>query len=533
MACNANAYNRTGRVSPACTLFWTGRIEDDLPPTRGVLRTSTSALSLLSSQHSTKPDKDDIPSRPSSSYGLRSQQSAENSTLDCGKESGRSRPRVTFAEPVKDALADGNNLLDSPIGAGWGGQPPLGQSEKNGDLDGGVRKTGGLSEGLGSFGSLGMDGDSLDLLGFDSKAGGPKPGRRGRPPTPDVGSTGRMQLGGVASSFGASMRDSKGDFGNLRTDGEKASSVPRKQGKSDEVDWGDADDLLAMLPDGSGGASETLRDKPNERPPLPSFSQARSNSTLATEQDQKVGSLTKEPSIAPTSEKADASGNLAAASIETETTDLGGYTPSFLGNTGRRRTGLGLGRRPSSPLIPEAFSRTDSDGPKRPMSADQARPVNRNSASSPLLGGTVDIRPTTADTFTGGSAAAAVPREVRTAAQDRTLVSDSALRPEAQGRGAFAGVNGVGVEGMQRNSSLQSGDSGNDAPFLRATEGRLAESSGRQNEEQPMKLGSRGVSPAGREAEREALQQVRSRTQDVMESAGFLREGSPRDALPF
>jgi hypothetical protein len=518
MVCIANAYNQTGRVSPSGTLFWTGRIEDDLPPTRGVLKTSTSALSLLSSQHSTKPDKDNIPSRPSSSYGLRSQQSAENSTLDSeksGKESGRSRPRVTFAEPVKDALANGDDLLDSPNGASWGGQPALVQSERNSDLDGAVRKTGGLSEGLGSFGSLRMDGDSLDLLGLDSKAGGPKPGRRGRPPTPNVSTTGRTQSGGVATSFGAGMRDSKDDLRDLRTDGEKVSSVPRKQGKSDEVDWGDADDLLAMLPDGSGGASETLRDKPNERGPLPSSSQQSINFAPANEQDQaqKVGALTKEPSIASTSEKAEVSASVAAVSMETGMADLGGYTPSFLGNTGRRRTGLGLGRRPSSPLISEATSRTDSDGPKRPMSADQARPVNRNSASSPLLGVTVEIRPTTAATFRGGSSPAAAPREVRTAAQDRTFVSDGALRPEAQGRGAFAGVNGVGVKGMQRNSSLQSSDSGKDVPFLRATEGRFAESSGRQNEEQPMKVGSWGVFPTGREGEREALQQVRSRTQ--------------------
>lgn len=442
---------------------------------------------------------------------------------------------MTFAEPVKDALANGDDLLDSPNGASWGGQPALVQSERNSDLDGGVRKTGGLSEGLGSFGSAGMDGDSLDLLGFDSKAGGLKLGRRGRPPTPDVSTTGRTQSGGVATSFGAGMRDSKDDLRDLRTDGEKVSSVPRKQGKSDEVDWGDADDLLAMLPDGSGGASETLRDKPNERAPLPSFSQPRSNFAPANEQDQlqKVGALTKEPSIASTSEKAEVSGSVAAASMEMGMADMGGYTPSFLGNTGRRRTGLGLGRRPSSPLISEATSRTDSDGPKRPMSADQARPVNRNSVSSPLLGGAVENRPTTADTFRGGSAIAAAPREVRTAAQDRMLVSDSALRPEAQGRGAFAGVNGVGVEGIQRGSSLPLSDSMDDAPFLRATEGRFAESSGRLNEEQPMKLGSRGVSPAGRETEREALQQVRPSTQDVMKSAGFLKDGSSRDAFPF
>jgi hypothetical protein len=39
--------------------------------------------------------------------------------------------------------------------------------------------------------------------------------------------------------------------------GEKASSVPREKGKSDEVDSGDSDDLLALLPDGSASVSKT------------------------------------------------------------------------------------------------------------------------------------------------------------------------------------------------------------------------------------------------------------------------------------
>ncbi|GAQ78285.1 hypothetical protein KFL_000100500 [Klebsormidium nitens] len=481
----------------------------DNPPKKSVLKSASPALALLSSQHSVSlnAQKDDAStSRPSSSYGIRSQSSADLLNSDSepfGKEGGkRDKPRVTFAEPVRDSWEKDELKAHGEVG-------PSDRSGGSGVTN--PQHTG--REGLAKpsvFGSL--EGDSLDFLGLGSSAAAPKTGRRGRPPVSDVGTTGQLDFGG-ATTYAAPLLQSSQQK-SLKEHPEKPTD--RALPKEETTDWGDADDLLAMLPDGSGAPSKKSS---SESPPRGTVQLASQQPRkLVSAFEERAGVSDSEPTVAPLPEVSGLGDSLPAAK-ETAAPDLGGYTPSFLNNTGRtRRAGVGLGRRPPSPLVSDTSVWTESeaqrrsmggfrtesdaqgrsrnsglngtDALKRPMSADQAR-------SGPQLGSALGGRPATADVFRD----ARVPPSL----DSRNGVPASGYSPKADTQRA-AGFAGTSRGAGAAKTSRLVNEATEEEPFLRP-----AETSGRRNdraeEEFVMRPGS-GGSLRGRDREGDAVEQA-------------------------
>lgn len=505
------------RVSNSHPSFLTDPI--DPPSKKSVLKSASPALALLSSQHSAplNAHKDDAPgSRPSSSYGIRSQPSGDFTSSDSellGKEGGRKdKSRVTFADPVRDSWEKDELKPQAEVG-------PSGRTGGSGASDRVEKGAEGLAKANGPsvFGSL--EGDSLDLLGFGSVAGAPKTGRRGRPPVSDVGTTGQLEFGSPATHPASSLRTSEQRM--LKEDAKQGNRTDKILPKQESTDWGDADDSLAMLPDGSGAASKKAI---SESPP-------RGNGPLAPQQhpkpvsayEEKAGGFGPEPTVASSREVTGPRDTLQTAK-ETAAPDLGGYTPSFLNGTGRtRRTGVGLGRRPPSPLVPDTSLRTDSDARKRPMGGfrtetdAQSRPMKPirtdadalkrpmsadHARTGPQLGSALGSRPASADVFRD----ARVP--LSSESGNGAPYSIGIPKADAQRGAGFASKStggGVAKSGVGNESA-------DDEPFLRPAEGRSGETSGRGYERAEKEFlgrpGSAGGSLRGRDRDNSPVDQV-------------------------